>query len=188
MAESYPRTEVECVCGSGIKTLLRCSRCGKPICYDCMVESPVGFRCPDCSSGPRVAAYRTTNTLILRAMGTGFVVAIAIGYLWGNFPNWGFYMALLLGFGTVEAMAWAAKYKRGADLQAAAFGAIIIGLLVSRYTIALMNPENWPLDLSLELLLENYDQEIVRQAFYVRLIPDFLFMAIPFVIAHIRFR
>jgi hypothetical protein len=153
-----------------------------------MVESPVGYRCPDCSSGPRLAAYRTSNTLFLRAMAAGFTVAIAVGYFWGNFPSWGFYMALLLGFGTVEAMARAANYKRGNDLQAAAFGAIFIGLLVSRYTIALVNPENVPFSLSLDLLLENYDQDFVRRAFYVRLVPDFLFMAIPFVIAHIRFR
>lgn len=188
MAESYPRGEVDCVCGSGIKTRLRCSRCGKPICYECMVESPVGYRCRDCSSGPRVAAYRTSNALILRAVGAGFVVAIAIGFLWGNYPNWGFYMALLLGFGTVEAMAWACNYKRGGDLQAAAFGAIAIGLLVSRYTIAMLNPEDWPFDMSMQFLLDNFDQEVVRRVYYLRVIPDFIFMAIPFVIAYIRFR
>lgn len=188
MVDTYERGEVKCVCGSGIETRLRCSRCGKPICYDCMVESPVGFRCRECSAGPRIAAYRTSGTLLLRSTALGLVVAIAAGFFWGNFPSWGFFMALLLGFGTVEAMSWAANYKRGNDLQAAAFGAIGVGLIVSRYTIALVNPENIPIELSLQFLIDNFDNELARRIFYLRIIPDFLFMAIPFVIAYIRFR
>jgi DNA-directed RNA polymerase subunit RPC12/RpoP len=188
MATNYPQGEVDCVCKSGIKTRLRCSRCGKPICYECMVESPVGYRCPDCSSGPRVSAYRTTNALLARATGVGLVVAAAIGFLWGNFPSWNFYMALLLGFGTVEAMARAGNDKRGSELQIAAFGAVAIGLIVSRYTIAMVNPENFPIDLTFQLLRDNPDQDIIRRVFYLRIIPDFLFMAIPFAIAYIRFR
>lgn len=188
MVQTYERGEVECVCGSGIETRLRCSRCGKPICYDCMIESPVGFRCPDCASGPRVGAYRTSGTVLLRAAVVGFVVAAAIGFFWGNFPEWGFFMALLLGFGTVEAMARAANYKQGSELQIAAFGAILLGILISRYTIALINPEGWPLDISIQFLFENFGQDITRRIFYLRFIPDFLFMAIPFVIAYIRFR
>ncbi|MEZ4523322.1 MAG: hypothetical protein R3A46_17025 [Thermomicrobiales bacterium] len=125
---------------------------------------------------------------MLKAGGLGLLVAAAIGFLWGNYPSWNFYMALLLGFGTVEAMAWASNYKKGNELRVAAFGAILVGLVVSRYTIAIVNPENVPIPLSLQFLLENADQDIVRRIFYLRFIPDFVFMAIPFVIAHIRFR
>lgn len=35
------------------ETRVSCSRCGKPICPDCMTPSPVGMRCPDCA-GDRV--------------------------------------------------------------------------------------------------------------------------------------
>ncbi|MFW6074395.1 MAG: hypothetical protein ACOC9Y_02300 [Chloroflexota bacterium] len=182
MAQEYPRGETTCVCGSGITTRLRCSRCGKPICYDCMVESPVGYRCPQCSSGPRIGAYHTTNTLFLKAAGVGLLIAVAVGIFWGLFPTWNFYMALLLGFGAVEGMAWAANYKRGADLQIAAFGVITIGIIVSRYTIALDN------GLDVSVILQNLGQPFFRDFFYLRLIPDFLFMAIPYVIAYIRFR
>ena len=31
------------------ETGVSCSRCGNPICPDCMTASPVGMRCPDCS-------------------------------------------------------------------------------------------------------------------------------------------
>jgi hypothetical protein len=139
-----------------------------------MVESPVGFRCQACSSGRRVSAYR--------AVGVGLIVASAIGVFWGFFPAWGFYMAMLLGFGTVEAMAWASNYKRGNDLQLAAWGMIAIGLVVSRYTIIIDNNS------SVDFVLNNLDSTLLRNALYLRLIPDIAFMAIPFAIAYIRFR
>ena len=31
-------------------TYIRCQRCGRPICGDCMISAAVGFQCPDCVS------------------------------------------------------------------------------------------------------------------------------------------
>ena len=147
-----------------------------------MVESPVGFRCQSCSAGPRIAAYRTSGSTILKALVVGLFVATGIGFFWGNFPSWGFYMTLLLGFGTVEAMARASNYKRGNDLQMAAYGVILIGLIVSRYTIIIDNNS------SVQFVFDNFSNIGVRSALYLRLVPDLVFMAIPFGIAYIRFR
>lgn len=30
------------------ETGVSCSNCGRPICHECMIQAPVGFRCPDC--------------------------------------------------------------------------------------------------------------------------------------------
>jgi membrane associated rhomboid family serine protease len=30
------------------ETGVSCSSCGRPICHECMIEAPVGFRCPEC--------------------------------------------------------------------------------------------------------------------------------------------
>jgi membrane associated rhomboid family serine protease len=30
------------------ETLVSCSNCGRPICHECMIPAPVGFRCPEC--------------------------------------------------------------------------------------------------------------------------------------------
>lgn len=30
------------------ETGVSCSNCGRPICHDCMIVAPVGFRCPEC--------------------------------------------------------------------------------------------------------------------------------------------
>lgn len=32
----------------GVETGVHCTRCGKPICPDCMVPAPVGYQCPGC--------------------------------------------------------------------------------------------------------------------------------------------
>lgn len=37
------------------ETNVSCSRCGRPICPDCMFDSPVGMRCPECA-GERTRA------------------------------------------------------------------------------------------------------------------------------------
>ncbi|MFF8777791.1 rhomboid family intramembrane serine protease [Streptomyces sp. NPDC015140] len=33
------------------ETGIRCTRCERPICTDCMINASVGFHCPDCASG-----------------------------------------------------------------------------------------------------------------------------------------
>ena len=164
-------------------TRLRCSRCGKPICPRCMVATPVGYRCPDCARGPRPAIYQTSSGVLLKAIVTGIVIASAAGAIWGLIPNWQFYCALLLGFGGAEGIAWVTKYKRGRELRAIAMGCVLLGVVVSRVVIAWHSPF-----LNLDLLLNHLNAPGVRQAFQLRLIPDFLFMAIPFGITWIRFR
>jgi membrane associated rhomboid family serine protease len=41
----------------GRETSVSCSNCGRPICTDCMIPSPVGMRCPECA-GTRTRTRR----------------------------------------------------------------------------------------------------------------------------------
>lgn len=58
MGESTSTTEFsgdygsasECYRHPGRETNVACSGCGRPICTDCMNQSPVGMRCPECAS------------------------------------------------------------------------------------------------------------------------------------------
>lgn len=60
-----------------------CTRCGKPICPDCMVEAPVGHHCPDCvrSEARRVRrpfAFAKGNGFVVRAL----IAANVVVFLW----------------------------------------------------------------------------------------------------------
>jgi hypothetical protein len=42
---------IYCANHPNVETMLRCSRCNKPICNKCAIKSPVGYRCPECVRG-----------------------------------------------------------------------------------------------------------------------------------------
>lgn len=115
-----------------VRTRLRCSKCGKPICPRCAVETPVGFRCPDCAQVRGLPTYQAGPTTLLKAGIVGLLVAVGCGVLWGYYPSWVFYICLLLGFGVAEGINWAANHKRGGELQFLGVVCVIIGIVIAR--------------------------------------------------------
>src|SRR5688500_1822853 len=136
--QQYPwtRGEVPCSYHPSVMTGLRCSRCGKLICPRCGVRTPVGLRCPDCAGVRGLPTYRTSGGTLLQAVGAGTVVALAVAVVWRFAPDWQFYLSLALGFGVAEAMAKAANYKRGRDLQLVGIAAVVGGLILARILLA----------------------------------------------------
>ena len=70
----------QCYRHAGRETYIRCSRCDRPICPDCMVSAAVGFQCPEC-----VAQGRSTQRAPRTVFGgtvhqrTGAVTTTLIG-------------------------------------------------------------------------------------------------------------
>jgi membrane associated rhomboid family serine protease len=48
---SMSEPDPTCYRHPGRTTLVRCSRCERPICTDCMRPAPVGIQCPECAGG-----------------------------------------------------------------------------------------------------------------------------------------
>lgn len=148
-----------------------------------MVRTPVGFRCPDCARGPRPIAYQVNSSSLALAGLAGLAVALVIGVIWGLWPEWSFHVSLLLGFGVVETMARVSNYRRGRELMVLAMVCITVGIVLSRLVIAYDAPY-----LTASMLWNNADDPLVRELFRLDPIPDYLFAALPFGIAYIRFR
>ncbi|MDQ3385490.1 MAG: rhomboid family intramembrane serine protease [Actinomycetota bacterium] len=55
---------------------VRCTRCERPICPDCMITAPVGFQCPECVKGePQV---RTLRSLVSPPRLTQAIIAVNV--------------------------------------------------------------------------------------------------------------
>jgi membrane associated rhomboid family serine protease len=73
------------------ETYIRCQRCGKPICPDCMHDAAVGFQCPDCvHEGRRTTRQARTTYGGLRSGSVGLVSKVLIGI---NAAVWALIMA-----------------------------------------------------------------------------------------------
>ncbi|HXV93691.1 MAG TPA: rhomboid family intramembrane serine protease, partial [Pseudonocardia sp.] len=45
------------------ETYIRCTRCGRSICPDCMIQAPVGFHCPMCVAEGAKSVRHARTTL-----------------------------------------------------------------------------------------------------------------------------
>ena len=128
---------MKCATHPEVETNLRCGKCGKPICPRCLVQTPVGARCPDCARLYKLPTYRVSTQYYLRAAGTGLGMAIVCGLAWavvrGVVPF--FYLNLLLapgaGYAIGEVVSLSVNRKRGTGLAVVASIAVVISYLVS---------------------------------------------------------
>jgi len=89
-----PPTTERCYRHPDVETGVHCTRCGRPICPECMIAAPVGHQCPECVEEARrefrkgpgkqiaVARVRTglsVTLILLAAMGAMFVVEVIAG-------------------------------------------------------------------------------------------------------------
>jgi hypothetical protein len=138
------------------------------------------MRCPECAGVRGLPTYATSRPVLAKAAAAGLAAALLVGLLWGLGPTWGFFLALALGFGVAEAMAWASSEKRGRDLQLVALAMVAVGLVVSRVIIA----QRFGISFEQVNALNPGVQAVLR----LNVIPDLLFALIPFALCWVRFR
>ena len=128
---------MKCATHPEVETNLRCGKCGKPICPRCMVQTPVGARCPDCARLYKLPTYRVSTSYYLRAIGTALGMAVVCGVVWGLIGSVVpfFYLNLLLapgaGYAIAEVVGLAVNRKRGRGLATVAGAAVVISYLVT---------------------------------------------------------
>ena len=128
---------MKCAYHPDVETNLRCGKCGKPICPKCLVQTPVGARCPDCARLYKLPTYRVSTKYYLRAMGTGLGMAIACGFGWGavtglvSFLYLNFLLAPGIGYAIGQVVSLSVNRKRSTGLAVVAGIAVVISYLVS---------------------------------------------------------
>jgi hypothetical protein len=150
----HPKTE----------TNLRCGKCGELICPDCLVQTPVGARCPTCARVRRLPTYDVSPTFLARGVAAGLVLAVALGVGFGFLGSLLFPIPLLpqlalvgIGYLIGEGISLSVNRKRGRTLKLVAAGAIVLAFAI----MLILNPFMGRLIFSLYGLLAS------AAAFYV---------------------
>ena len=108
-----------------VETGLACGRCGRYICPRCMVQTPVGSRCPDCARVTKHPTFDVQPSYYFRAVMAGGVVGIVGGVIRGlvlslHVPFLPWLAAIGMGYLVGEAVSVASNRKRGTGLAVTA--------------------------------------------------------------------
>ena len=131
---------MKCATHPDIETNLKCGKCGKPICLKCMVQSPVGARCPQCANVSKLPTFRVSGSHYLTGAGVALGMAIVTGLAWGAIDGIMpfFYLGLILagavGYAIGEVVSLSVNRKRGIWLAVFGSVAVVISYLVNILT------------------------------------------------------
>jgi DNA-directed RNA polymerase subunit RPC12/RpoP len=140
-----------CYWHPAIETGLSCSRCGKNICTQCVVQAPVGIRCPECGKAVPMPTYDVQPTYYARAVAVAIAITVGGGLLWVLLTM--FFLDLLrisflpilgaipVGYAGGELLSRAVNRKRGKGLAwiaaASVIGAFLVSYLVHPFPFSL---------------------------------------------------
>ncbi len=142
MGDTPPVGETQvlyCASHPTVETLLRCSKCGKPICPRCGIRTPVGMRCRECAQMRRPPMYSPGLGHYLLAV----LVALPASFLAGLIMQQvGIFLAFFLGAavgGFIAEVVYRVTRKRGRGLAWLVSICIVLGALASAFgTIAFL--------------------------------------------------
>jgi hypothetical protein len=105
-------TPTYCVNHPNRETSLRCNRCDRPICSECAILTPTGYRCKDCVRGQQkifeTAQWIDYPLAIGLAVVLGFIGSIVAGFL-GFFT---IFIAPVAGVAIAETVRWVVRRRR----------------------------------------------------------------------------
>ena len=121
-----------------VETGLSCSKCGKHVCTQCMVQAPVGIRCRECGKAVKMPTFDVTPSFYARAVGVAVPMVVGEGLLWAGFTLvFGsiFYLpslvAIGVGYATGELISLVVNRKRSNGLAWIAGSTVVGASLVS---------------------------------------------------------
>ena len=129
---------MRCATHPDVETGLACSKCGKPICPRCLVQTPVGARCAQCAKLSKLPTFRLSHIDYIKAILVGIAAAVVGGILWYLIrwfaPFMVFFNILVtagVGYGIGQAMSFSVNRKRGIFLKTIAGICILLAFIIA---------------------------------------------------------
>jgi hypothetical protein len=127
-----------CANHPNVETLLRCNKCGKPICIKCAVQTPVGYRCKECVRQQQNVYFNAESWDYPIAFVVSLLVTLVatplVFQLLGRMGFLGIFIALFIGASAggilAQIIRWAIGRRRGRYLQYIALAGILLGVLL----------------------------------------------------------
>jgi hypothetical protein len=111
------------------ETLLRCNRCNRPMCSECAVLTPTGYRCRECVRGQQKVFETTATRDLMVGVIIALVISFAGSYIARVMQFFTFFIAPIVGLLIVEVIRWAVKRRRSRLLAQLSAGAAFVGAL-----------------------------------------------------------
>ena len=128
MSDTQPTT-LYCANHPGRETSLRCNKCGKPICVQCAVLTPIGYRCKECVRGQQ----KVFETATWIDFPVAIIIAIILAYIGSVVASFlsffTIFVAPIAGVIIAEAIRMATRRRRSKRLYWAATAGVILGSL-----------------------------------------------------------
>jgi len=133
-----PLPTTYCINHPGRETVLRCNRCDQPICLDCAVHTPVGYRCKTCVRSQQAVHFNARPAEPVLAAAVAFVLAAVVGAIVVSIVGMlGFFRLIVLillgpavGGLIAEAARRATGRRRARHMNLVVAGASVLGVLV----------------------------------------------------------
>lgn len=132
MNSSNPETPeiLYCTVHPNRETRLRCNNCNRPMCLDCAVKTPIGYRCRECVRGQqKVFETALWHDYVLAAIIAG-VLSFLGSLLASVIGFFTIFIAPVVGFVIAEAVRKATGKRRSKLLFQITAGAAAIGSLI----------------------------------------------------------
>ena len=114
------------------ETTLRCNKCGRLMCVECAVQTPVGYRCRECVRAHEDKFYSGTDTDYLIIFAVCAVLTMIGGAILGNLPLlFLLFLGIIVGSAIGELALRAVKRRRGRYSSQVAVGGVIVGGVLS---------------------------------------------------------
>jgi len=128
---------MRCATHPDVETGLTCSKCGKPICPRCMVQTPVGARCAECAKLSKLPTFELSRIDYAKAIAISLGAAVVSGILWYLIrwftPFMVFFNLLVsagVGYGIGEVVSRSVNRKRSLLLKIMASVSVLIAFVI----------------------------------------------------------